>query len=79
MRIRVHGPPCACQWTPPFERRNMAPFANGPPLSKEETRPGPLTLGGGGSQNDQRDEGIILSHKCWVDPPPGTAIRGPQS
>ena len=49
MRIGVNGPPCACQWTPPpFERRNMAPFANGPPLSKEETRPGPLTWGGGG-------------------------------
>ena len=47
MRIRVNGPPCVCQWTPPFERRNMAPFANAPPLSKEETRPGPLTWGGG--------------------------------
>ena len=22
------------------------------------------------SQNDQRDVGIILSHGCWVDPPP---------
>ena len=22
------------------------------------------------SQNDQRDVGIILSHRCWVDPPP---------
>ena len=48
MRIHANGSPCACQWTPPFERRNMAPFANAPPLSKEETRPGPLTWGGGG-------------------------------
>ena len=33
---------------PPFKRRNMAPFANAPPhLSKEETRPGPLTWWGG--------------------------------
>ena len=49
-RTRVNGPPpCACQWTPPFERRNMAPLANGPPLSKEETRPGPLTRVGDGS------------------------------
>ena len=22
------------------------------------------------SQNDQCDVGIILSHRCWVDPPP---------
>ena len=22
------------------------------------------------SQNDQRNVGIILSHRCWVDPPP---------
>ena len=22
------------------------------------------------SQNDQRDVGVILSHRCWVDPPP---------
>ena len=30
------------------------------------------------SQNDQRDVGIILSHRCWVDPrPPGTAGRAP--
>ena len=32
-------PPPPCQWTP---------HANGPPLSKEETWPGPLTRGGGG-------------------------------
>ena len=25
------------------------------------------------SQNDQRDVGIILSHRCWVDPPPPPA------
>ena len=30
-------PPCQCP--PPLERRNMAPLANGPPLSKEETWP----------------------------------------
>ena len=50
MRSLVNVPPCACQWTPPFERRNMAPLANAPPpppLSKEETWPGPLTRGGG--------------------------------
>ena len=30
------------------------------------------------SQNDQRDVGIILSHRCWVDPPPpGTPDRAP--
>ena len=30
------------------------------------------------SQNDQRDVGIILSHRCWVHPPPpGTAGRAP--
>ena len=30
------------------------------------------------SQNDQRDVGIILSHRCWVDPPPpGMAGRAP--
>ena len=30
------------------------------------------------SQNDQRDVGIILSHRCWVDPPPpGPAGRAP--
>ena len=25
------------------------------------------------SQNDQRDVGIILSHRCWVEPPPPPA------
>ena len=30
-----------CQWPPPLERRNMAPLANGPLLSKEETSPPP--------------------------------------
>ena len=44
------APACPCQWTPPFERRNMAPLANAPPpLLKEETQPGPLTWGGGGT------------------------------
>ena len=27
------------------------------------------------SQNDQRDVGIILSHRCWVDPPPPPPAR----
>ena len=51
MRIRVNGPPVRVSMPPPppFERRNMAPFANGPHLSKEETRPGPLTWGGRGT------------------------------
>ena len=37
------------------------------------------------SQNDQRDVGIILSHRCWVDPPPpwhgssGTPALNPPS
>ena len=53
-------PPCACQWTPPFERRNMAPLANGPPLWKEETWPGPLTRGGGAVV------GIFSCLKCSV-------------
>ena len=25
------APPCACQWIPPLERRNLAPLANAPP------------------------------------------------
>ena len=31
------------------------------------------------SQTDQRDVGIILSHRCWFDPPPppGTAGLAP--
>ena len=33
-----------CQWNPPFQRRNMAPLPNGPPLSKEESRPLPRTF-----------------------------------
>ena len=30
------------------------------------------------SQNDQRDVGIILSHRCWVDPPPPLPARRPR-
>ena len=41
MRIRVNGPLCACQWTPPpSKEETWPPFANAPPLSKEETWPG---------------------------------------
>ena len=47
MRSLVNGPPVRVSMDPPFERRNMAPLANPPPLSKEETWPGPLTRGGG--------------------------------
>ena len=47
MRIRVNGAPCACQWTPPFERRNMAPFANAPPPSRKKKH-GPGHWHGGG-------------------------------
>ena len=32
--------PCACQWTPPFERRNMAPLANAPPPPPARHGPG---------------------------------------
>ena len=48
MRIRVHGPPCACQWTPPFERRNMAPFANAPPPLERRNTARAIDIGGGG-------------------------------
>ena len=60
-------PPCACQWTPPFER--MAPLANGPPLSKEETWPGPLTRGGGwyeASALAGRVNCVIYKQFMWV-------------
>ena len=39
-RARVNGPP-------PFERRNMAPFANAPPLERRNTARA-IDMGGGG-------------------------------
>ena len=52
MRIRVNGPPCACQWTPPPSKEETWPPLQmpPPPLSKEETRPGPLTWGEGSAR-----------------------------
>ena len=44
----VNGPPCTCQWTPPFERRNMAPFANAPPPLERKNMAQAIDTGGGG-------------------------------
>ena len=41
-------PPCACQWTPPFERRNMAPLANAPPPLERRNMARAIDTGGGG-------------------------------
>ena len=48
MRIHVNGPPCVYQWTPRLRKKKHGSLCKSPPpLSKEETRPGPLTWGGG--------------------------------
>ena len=51
---------------PPFRTKKHGPLGQWTPLSKEESRPGPLTWGRGGTRMELRDNRKCLQIPVWL-------------